>query len=295
MKALACLSMTLIALPARALAGPDDHVERSVVALDSVLGSTAAVWSDGKEPPDTIDDSLPTTHESDATPPSAPVPAPGLDVLAPIIDASDPGTDAAAVVNPGVDFLDSDSDSFTFGVPVPSVTEWYSRVDATSFVLVSSQVPDYKTISISATDTAQASRIWEWISASTGSAVPTEACESSSFLPETLSPEGSFDPVPAPASADIIGSFDPTVDPVPTSTPASSDPVVAPSFSDVVGTVDPTLASSFYDEPEPTTKPVVSYTKAPAPTVVAGAGRSRSVGGLAAVLVAGLLGAILPM
>lgn len=290
MKALTCFSMTLTTLHAWAHAGPADHVKRSVVGLDSIRGSTAAVWSSDKEPPDGIDDSLPTTDKSDATTPLDTVPGPILDMLVPIINDLDPDDDANTGVNPGIDFLDSDSDSFTFAVPIPSASEWYSQVDATSFVLVSSQVPDYKTISISATDAAQASQIWEWISASTGPAVPTEACES--LLPETLSPVGSFDPVPAPASTDITGSFDPTVDPVSTSTEGSFDPVVAPSFSGVAGTVEPTQASSVYDEPEPTTKPVVSYTKSPAPTVVAGAGKSGSVGGLAVLLVAGLLGAI---
>lgn len=98
---------------------------------------TAATGSDQASGPDQF-----PTHDNHAP-----------DVTAP--PHHDTDTDA-----PGVDFLGFGSNWYTFAMTYHFLSHWYSNVDHTSSVLVSTEVMSWTTVSVSATDKVHASQLF---------------------------------------------------------------------------------------------------------------------------------------
>ncbi|KAK4033555.1 hypothetical protein C8A01DRAFT_49900 [Parachaetomium inaequale] len=74
----------------------------------------------------------------------------------------------------GADFIGFGFDWYTWAMTFHFPTQWYSLVDQTSWVLLSSEIMSCTTVSVSATDAAQASAIFSSYSASAVLAAPTE-------------------------------------------------------------------------------------------------------------------------
>ena len=112
----------------------------------------------GSSPGGSTSDSSGGTPVDEATPPTLTPPpslVPGLDV-------------------PSVDFLGSGADWYTFAMTYHFFSQYYS-FDHSSSVLVSTVMTQCTTVSVSATDEAQASEFFSSFSATAVLAVPTEA------------------------------------------------------------------------------------------------------------------------
>ncbi|KAH6617631.1 hypothetical protein F5144DRAFT_552055 [Chaetomium tenue] len=145
-------------------------------------------------------------------------------------DASDPSTTSPPHPHPdplgpdvGPDFLGFGSNWYTFSMTFHFLSHWYSFIDHTSSVLVSSEILSCSTVSVSATDAAEASAIFSSISATAALAAPTET---QALLPvpnEAQAPSAfpveTHAPVAPPPPVDAVGSLV-SVDPVASDPPA---------------------------------------------------------------------------
>jgi hypothetical protein len=75
---------------------------------------------------------------------------------------------------PGVDFVGSGSNWYTFAMTHRFLSHWYSNVDHSSSVLVSTEVTSCTTVSVSATDEAHASHLFSSYTATAALPVATQ-------------------------------------------------------------------------------------------------------------------------
>ncbi|KAH6842205.1 hypothetical protein B0I37DRAFT_435481 [Chaetomium sp. MPI-CAGE-AT-0009] len=188
-------------------------------------------------------------------------------------DASAPSTTTPPHPHPdplgpdvGPDFLGFGSNWYTFSMTFHFLSHWYSLVDHTSSVLVSSEILSCSTVSVSATDAAQASAIFSSISATAALPVPTET---QALLPVSIETHSTLAP------------------PVETQAPAAPPPPL-----DAVGNLAPVVpslssASAVFPTPAATggwkqlkNGTVATAKPPPSAVVTAGAARLRELGGV---------------
>ncbi|KAK3291429.1 uncharacterized protein B0H64DRAFT_427037 [Chaetomium fimeti] len=198
-------------------------------------------------------------------------------------DASAPSTTAPPHPHPdplgpdvGPDFLGFGSNWYTFSMTFHFLSHWYSLVDHTSSVLVSGEILSCSTVSVSATDAAQASAIFNSISASAALAAPTETQTLLPVPKETQAalapPVETQAPAAPPPPIDAVGSLAPVIPAVSPTPPVSLAPAATGGWK------------------QPTNGTVGTAKPLPTAVVTAGAARFRELGGAVVGVVAFALG-----